>query len=131
MAQAAGDEIMVTIDRHLRAEGVPEEFLFNIHDLVKRYDIGDSVVVSRGKEFGNSGIVVAIGDYFRAKSHLCPMCHSNHADVPHRFRHAHPDHHARCTPPLTYQQIFRIVLIRSTGTRSFKSRMEDCCNPAG
>ena len=74
MAQAAGDEIMVTIDPHLRAEGIPEEFLFNIHDLMKRFDIGDSVVVSRGKEFGNSGIVVAIGDYFRAKSHLCTCC---------------------------------------------------------
>ena len=71
--QAASDEIVVTIDPHLRAEGIPENFLFNIHDLMKRYDIGDCVVVSRGNEIGKSGIVVAIGDYFRAKSHLCSV----------------------------------------------------------
>jgi transcription elongation factor len=75
VAQAAGDEIMVTIDPHLRAEGIPEEFLFNINDLMKRFDIGDSVVVSRGKEFGNSGIVVAIGD-FRAAFLRCARAYS-------------------------------------------------------
>ncbi len=62
VARVASDEIHVTLDAHWRTEGVPDELLFNIHDLVKRYDIGDSVAVVRGKEVGCNGIVVAIGD---------------------------------------------------------------------
>jgi hypothetical protein len=62
VAQVIGDEIKVSLDDHLRTEGIPDELLFNIRDLVKRYDIGDAVAVTRGKETGATGIVVAIGN---------------------------------------------------------------------
>ena len=62
VSQVAGDEIHVTLDAHEGTEGVADDVLFNIHDLVKRYDIGDSVAVAHGKEVGCSGIVVDIGD---------------------------------------------------------------------
>jgi hypothetical protein len=101
--RALGDEIMVIIDPHLRAEGIPEEFLFNIHDLMKRFDIGDSVVVSRGTDFGNSGIVVGIGD-FRAA-----------------FLRS-----ARAYTLMSPTDSASRILTITHGTRSFKSRTEDC-----
>jgi hypothetical protein len=105
---ALNDEIRVIIDPHLRAEGIPDEFLFNIHDLMKRFDIGDSVVVSRGTDFGNSGIVVGIGD-FRAA-----------------FLRS-----ARAYTLMSPTDSASRILTITHGTRSFKSRMEDCYNPAG
>lgn len=60
VAQVTGDEIKVALDDHLRTEGIPDELLFNISDLIKRFDIGDSVAVVHGKDVGSSGIVVAI-----------------------------------------------------------------------
>ncbi len=63
MSHIAGDEIQVALDAHLRTDGIPDELLFNIRDLVKRYDIGDSVVVANGKEAGSGGIVVSIGNF--------------------------------------------------------------------
>ena len=62
VAQVTGDEIKVTLDSHLRTEGIPDELLFNISDLVKRFDIGDSVVVAHGPLLGSAGIVIAIGE---------------------------------------------------------------------
>jgi transcription elongation factor len=62
VAQVTGDEIKVALDDHLRTEGIPDELLFNISDLIKRFDIGDSVAVVHGKDVGSSGIVVAIGN---------------------------------------------------------------------
>ena len=108
MAQAAGDEIMISIDPHLRTEGIPDEFLFNIHDLIKRFDIGDSVAVSHGKEVGCSGIVVSTGD-FRSAFLRC----------------------ARTNTLMPRTDSATRMLTIQNGARFFQSRMEDCCNPAG
>ena len=62
VTRTPGDEEQDTPVTHLRPDGAANELLFNIHELVKRYDIGDSVAVAHGKEVGCSGIVVAIGD---------------------------------------------------------------------
>lgn len=72
VSHIAGDEIQVALDAHLRTDGIPDELLFNVRDLVKRYDIGDSVVITKGKEAGSGGIVVAIGDAQRA---FAPQAH--------------------------------------------------------
>ena len=62
VAQVMEDEINVAPDEHFRTEGIPDELLFNISDLIKRFDIGESVAVVHGKDVGSSGIVVAIGN---------------------------------------------------------------------
>lgn len=87
VSHITGDEIQVALDAHLRTDGIPDELLFNIRDLVKRYDIGDSVVVSNGKEAGSSGVVIAIGIIHIL--HFLSLCHGVDAYCFCRCRHTY------------------------------------------